>query len=113
MIQTTRSPVEVFCQRMSAWPSPLKSPEPAMLHDTLGAPTTVAPRNVSTSLIGFAKANVLLPAKSNPTACGFVTTSSTISDPESPLSRNAFPELAITIWQVKVLVYVVPPHSFV
>src|SRR4051812_17518417 len=30
MNQIERSPVDVFCQRMSAWPSPLKSPEPAI-----------------------------------------------------------------------------------
>ena len=33
MSQITRWPVTVFCQRMSALPSRLKSPEPAMLHD--------------------------------------------------------------------------------
>src|SRR5437773_10532717 len=32
MIQILRSPVTLFCQRMSALPSPLKSPELAMLH---------------------------------------------------------------------------------
>src|SRR3954467_12020742 len=30
MNQIDRSPVDVFCQRMSAWPSALKSPEPAI-----------------------------------------------------------------------------------
>ena len=35
MSQITRWPVELFCQRMSALPSPLKSPEPAMLHDVV------------------------------------------------------------------------------
>ncbi len=32
MSEITRWPVEVFCQRMSALPSRLKSLEPAMLH---------------------------------------------------------------------------------
>src|SRR5438046_9691850 len=32
MIQIRRWPVELFCQRMSDLPSPLKSLEPAMLH---------------------------------------------------------------------------------
>ena len=40
---------------------------------------------------------VRLPAKSNPTAWGFVATSSTISDPESPPARNELPLFAITI----------------
>src|SRR6266480_3956102 len=98
MIQILRSPVTLFCQRMSALPSPLKS-------DRLDPPPTiVAPRNASTWPIGFAIAVVLLPAKSNPTARGFVAASSTISDPESPLSKNLLPLLAITIWPVKVLV---------
>jgi hypothetical protein len=48
-------------------------------------------------LIGFAIALVLLPAKSKPTARGFVVTSSTISDPESPLFKNLLPLFAITI----------------
>src|SRR5438094_58351 len=69
MSQIRRWPVEVFCQRMSDLPSPLKSDRLAPL------PTIVAPRNVSTWPIGFAIASVLLPAKSNPTACGFVATS--------------------------------------
>ena len=76
---------------MSALPSPSKS-------DQLGPPLTiVAPRNVRTWPIGFAIASVLLPAKSNPTAWGFVETSSTISDPESPLSKKFFPPFAIII----------------
>src|SRR5439155_9180749 len=38
MSQITRCPVELFCQRMSALPSPLKSLEPAMLHDVATNP---------------------------------------------------------------------------
>src|SRR5438046_7104489 len=38
MIQIRRWPVELFCQRMSALPSPLKSLEPAMLHDVATNP---------------------------------------------------------------------------
>src|SRR5438876_9059692 len=38
MSQITRWPVELFCQRMSALPSPLKSPVPAMLHDVATNP---------------------------------------------------------------------------
>src|SRR5438552_18973346 len=38
MSQITRWPVELFCQRMSALPSPLKSLEPAMLHDVATNP---------------------------------------------------------------------------
>src|SRR5438876_8525335 len=38
MSQITRCPVELFCQRMSALPSPLKSLEPAMLHDVPTVP---------------------------------------------------------------------------
>ena len=60
-------------------------------------PTIVAVRNASTSSMGFAIAVELLPAKSRPTAFGFVATSSTISDPESPLLRNLLPRFAITI----------------
>ena len=60
-------------------------------------PTIVAPRNESTSSMGFAIAVELLPAKSRPTARGFVPTSSTISDPESPLFRNLLPRFVITI----------------
>src|SRR6266496_1427105 len=37
MSQTARMPA-VFCQRMSDLPSPLKSPEPAMLHDVATNP---------------------------------------------------------------------------
>src|SRR5713101_9487130 len=75
-------------------------------------PTIVAPRNERTWLIGFAIALVLLPAKSKPTARGFVATSSTISDPESPLFKNLLPLFAITIWPVNVFVNAVPPaHS--
>jgi hypothetical protein len=39
MSQITRWPLTVFCQRMSALPSPLKSPEPAMLHDVYRSQT--------------------------------------------------------------------------
>src|SRR5439155_143691 len=82
MSQITRCPVELFCQRMSALPSPLKS-------DRLGPPLTmVAPRNARTWPIGLAIASTLVPAKSSPTACGVVATSSTIIDPESPLLRK-------------------------
>ena len=47
----------------------------------------MALRNRSTWPIGFAIALELLPAKSRPTARGFVVTSSTIKEPESPLFR--------------------------
>src|SRR4029453_810866 len=46
MSQITRWPVEVFCQRMSALPSPLKSPEPAMLHDVPTVPKLTKDSNV-------------------------------------------------------------------
>src|SRR5438094_869747 len=106
MSQITRCPVELFCQRMSALPSPLKS-------DRLGPPLTmVAPRNARTWPIGLAIASTLVPAKSSPTACGVVATSSTISDPESPLLRKWFPGFATTIWPVNVFVNAKPPaHS--
>src|SRR6059058_5084041 len=42
MSQITRCPVELFCQRMSALPSPLKSLEPAMLHDVATNPKLTA-----------------------------------------------------------------------
>src|SRR6476660_10348545 len=52
-----------------------------------GAPTIVIPENeLSTASIGFAIATELLPAKSRPTARGVPYASSTINDPESPLS---------------------------
>src|SRR5438876_6719638 len=38
MSQITRWPLKLFCQRMSALPSPLKSLEPAMLHDVATNP---------------------------------------------------------------------------
>src|SRR5437660_6689692 len=38
MSQITRCPVELFCQRMSALPSPLKSLEPTMFHDVATVP---------------------------------------------------------------------------
>ena len=63
--------------------------------------------------MGFAIALLLLPAKSKPTARGFVVTSSTISEPESPLLRNLLLLFVITIWPVKVFVKAAPPaHSF-
>src|SRR6266496_839783 len=37
MSQITRSPVTLFCQRMSGLPSALKSPDPTMFHEV---PTT-------------------------------------------------------------------------
>ena len=46
MSQIPRWPVTVFCQRMSALPSPLKSPEPAMLHDVPTVPKSTKDRNV-------------------------------------------------------------------
>src|SRR6266487_1759421 len=44
--------------------------------------------NCRTSLIGFAIAEVLLPANRRPTARGAVAASSTMSEPESPELRN-------------------------
>ena len=38
MSQIARWPVELFCQRMSDLPSPLKSLEPTMLHDVATNP---------------------------------------------------------------------------
>ena len=54
----------------------------------------VAPRWLSTAPIGFATAIELLPANSRPTARGFVVTSSTIREPESPEFRNWLPLFA-------------------
>src|SRR5438876_8121974 len=42
MSQITRWPLKLFCQRMSALPSPLKSLEPAMLHDVATNPKLTA-----------------------------------------------------------------------
>src|SRR5439155_20496076 len=76
-------------------------------------PTMVAPRKLSTCPIGFAIADCELPANSRPTARGFVATSSTMSEPESPLFRNREPLFLITIWPVNVFTNELPPaHSF-
>src|SRR6185503_10021870 len=76
-------------------------------------PTIEAPRKLSTWPIGFAIADCELPANSRPTARAWVETSSTISEPESPLFKNREPRLRITIWPVNVFVNAEPPaHSF-
>src|SRR6266542_2086632 len=49
MSQITRCPVALFCQRMSDLPSPLKSLEPAMLHDL----ATVRKLTVDRSVVPF------------------------------------------------------------
>ena len=78
----------------------------------VGSPTIVAPRKPRTSSIGFAAALVLLPAKSRPIARGLVATSSTTSEPESPLSSKVCETFAKMTWPVNVLLNAKEPwHS--
>ena len=51
--------------------------------------------------------------ESNPIARGLVATSSTISEPESPLFKNLLALFPTTIWPVNVLVKAAPPGAFV
>lgn len=70
---------------------------PAMGGGGARFPTIVAPRKLSTCPIGLANADVLLLAKSKPIAGGFVPTSSTKGDPESPAAKKADDALFTTI----------------
>ena len=56
MIQIRRWPVELFCQRMSDLPSPLKSPEPAMFQGISTVPKFTLLTKVVPFMIQIARA---------------------------------------------------------
>src|SRR5438093_396177 len=79
----------------------------------LQLPTIDAPSCARSSPIGLATAIPPPPAKHRPTARGFVDTSSTINEPESPEFRNLLPRFLMKIWPVYVFVKLLPAHSSV
>src|SRR5437763_16619989 len=92
MIQILRSPVALFCQRMSAWPSPLKSLEPAMLHAVATVGKLTLPAYVVPLMIQILRSPVaLFCQRISAWPSPLKSPASAITHPDPPLPNNLLP----------------------